>query len=216
MNPVFADKLATQEGYDSKGRLSGRRRDGAWLTAAHAQARRRRPCVRKPRRNAEQPAGGHGERADAAAGAAAERRRGSARAADHDCRLLGNLFGGSQARSRAGRPATENSGRLRGGNTDLAAKPKRPAPVQHRRRASTVPPAQAARCRASQAVGGGEQCSRAGAETARAANRQDRAPRAPEPEMRTAYLDAAGEQQRLVDRRAAGGPGRLVQQPWSD
>ena len=80
MNPVFAEKLATHNEYDSQRPHlpGGRQYGGAGRAAAHAQSagRRRRASAA----GSDGAAAGDGQRADAAAGAAAEGRRSAARA----------------------------------------------------------------------------------------------------------------------------------------
>ena len=68
--------------------------------------------------------------------------------------LLGNLFGGSQAEAKPAAPAASQTVALRGSNTEMAAKPKRSAPV--RTAAAPTQPHAKPHDAARQAEGGGE------------------------------------------------------------
>ena len=85
MNPVFADKLGTQEGYDSKGRLVRvATAPGSLPRTTDKPAPATTVSVPEAAPQRESRSGGHGKRADAPAGAEAQARRSACYRASDD------------------------------------------------------------------------------------------------------------------------------------
>jgi hypothetical protein len=192
MNPAFADKLGTQEGYDSKGRLirvatapgslprtSDKPAPAPTISVPEAapqteSARVVMASVPMPR-PAPQP------------------KTGEAPASEHPTTitgLIGNLFGGSKAEaSTVTASADREQVPVRNTSTDLAAKPKHPAVVP------TTPPAPMRTASTSSAPKprdvapppAPENISRPASKPPAQQTAKTEAPRAPEPEIRAAY-----------------------------
>ncbi|HEY6022963.1 MAG TPA: L,D-transpeptidase family protein [Pseudolabrys sp.] len=133
MNPAFADKLGTQEGYDSKGRLiQVATAPGSLPRTANKAAPA--PIVSVPE-TTPQPESPRVVLASVPMPRPAPLpKQGEAPASQRPTSiagLIGNLFGGSKAEAATSTPSAENNQpATRNASTDLAAKPKRPAPVQ--------------------------------------------------------------------------------------
>ncbi len=129
MNPVFADKLGTQEGYDSKGRV---------IRVATAPGALPRTYSQPAPANAISVPAAAPQLASIEPAAmtsvpmphpAPQAKQGVALATQQQpttiAGLLGNMFGGGSAQARSAAAATESEpAALRGSNTDMAAKPK--------------------------------------------------------------------------------------------
>jgi hypothetical protein len=191
MNPAFADKLGTQEGYDSKGRLirvatapgSLPRTTDKPAPAVMVSVPEAAPQTESARvvmasvpmpRPAPQP------------------KTGEAPAAEHPTTitgLIGNMFGGSKAEAATTTTASVEQAPARSASTDLAAKPKHPAPAQTpapvvMRTASTAP---APKPRDTAPPPWPENVSRPVPKPPAQQTAKAEAPRAPEPEIRAAY-----------------------------
>ncbi len=201
MNPVFADKLGTQEGYDSKGRL---------IRVATAPG----SLPRTPDKPAPAPIISVPEAAPVAAPEAAPQtetapvvmasvpmprpapqpKQGEAPAKPTSIAgIIGSWFGRSKAEA-ASTPAQNEQVASRGANTDLAAKPKQTAPV---RTVSTTAsaPVQAAPATVASVPAARQPTPNAVVESVWGPppkmpvqqSAKAEPPRAPEPELRTAY-----------------------------
>jgi murein L,D-transpeptidase YafK len=135
MNPVFADKLGVQDGYDSKGRpIRVATAPGALPRTPNTPAAA--PLVSVPQQAAPQPENEPVMMASVPMPTPAPKAKiGEAPAESISIAgLLGNLFGGSTAEANS----TDGSAvALRGSNTELAAKPKRATSF----RIASAPPA---------------------------------------------------------------------------
>ncbi len=190
MNPAFADKLGTQEGYDSKGRLI------RVATAPGALPRTPdkpapAPIVSVPEAAPQQPESAPVVMASVPMPRPApQTKQGEAPAAQRSTTiagLIGKLFGRSKAQAATATAGNEQSA-VRTGSTDLAAKPKHPAPVQTApvsvRTASAAPapkPNDPAPPAATEIV------NRPALKPSVQQAAKSEAPRAQEPEIRTAY-----------------------------
>jgi hypothetical protein len=190
MNPAFADKLGTQEGYDSKGRLI------RVATAPGALPRTPdkpapAPIVSVPEAAPQQPESAPVVMASVPMPRPAPQpKQDEAPAAQRSTTiagLIGKLFGRSKAQAATATAENEQSA-VRTGSTDLAAKPKHPAPVQTApvsvRTASAAPapkPHDAAPPAATENV------NRPALKPSVQQTAKTEAPRAQEPEIRTAY-----------------------------
>lgn len=176
MNPVFADKLHTQEGYDSKGRLVQVATAPGALPRSNARATpitvpkmpsdESQPVqvanVRMPEPAPQPKEGQVPEKATSIAG------------------LIGNLFSGSNDEAK---PADDAAPTLRGTNTDMAAKPK---PAAYRTAAAPrAKPQETVRPKATVA-----QVSEPAAKPQEKPAAKNDVPSAPAQEMRAAYSAA--------------------------
>jgi hypothetical protein len=192
MNPAFADKLGTQEGYDSKGRLirvatapgslprtSDKPAPAPTISVPEAapqteSARVVMASVPMPR-PAPQP------------------KTGEAPASEHPTTitgLIGNLFGGSKAEaSTVTASADREQVPVRNTSTDLAAKPKHPAVVPTTASAPmrTASTSSAPKPRDVAPPPAPENISRPASKPPAQQTAKTEAPRAPEPEIRAAY-----------------------------
>ena len=189
MNPVFADKLGTQEGYDSKGRLI------RVATAPGALPRTPDAAAPAPIVSVPGPVPQQAEEARVVMAkvpmpkAAPQAKEGEApQKTTAIASMFGGLFSGSQAEAEPAPATNSESVGLRGSNTDMAAKPRRattpayrtasvptpaPTPASKREPAPAKPKAVASN--------GGE-----AAPKAPAPQTEQAAPK-PDPEMRTAF-----------------------------
>jgi murein L,D-transpeptidase YafK len=192
MNPAFADKLGTQEGYDSKGRL---------IRVATAPG----SLPRTPDKPAPAPIVSVPEAAPQTESArvvmasvpmprpAPQPKQGEAPAPQHPTTiagLIGNLFGGSKAEAATTTASIEKEQPpARTASTDLAAKPKHPAPVQTTTPAPihTALTAPAPKPRDAEPAAASENVSRPVSKPPAQQTAKAEAPRAQEPEVRTAY-----------------------------
>ena len=130
MNPVFVAKLATHDTVDNNGR--------AYQVAGNSQAPGALPRTPNPpavTAETAQPAPTSQPLVMASVPMpqpAPQAKEGEAPPAQPKsiAGLLGNLFGGSPAQARPSEPAQSQTVALRGSNTEMAAKPKRAAPVR--------------------------------------------------------------------------------------
>lgn len=139
MNPVFADKLGTQEGYDNKGRvIQVATAPGALPRTDSKPVPATLVSVPKP---GPQLASAPVEPTSVPVPQPAPQAKIGAAPAEKPSTiagLLGNLFGGSQAEASA--PATESEPvSLRGSKTEIAAKPKRATTVRTASARTTAP-----------------------------------------------------------------------------
>lgn len=132
MNPVFAEKLGTQDGYDSKGRLI---RVATAPGSLPRSADKPAPVaiVSVPENVVTQPATSEQPVVLASVPmpqAAPKPKQGTAPAESKSIvGILGGLFGGSRAETDTADASNGPVG-LRGSNTELAAKPKRPSTMR--------------------------------------------------------------------------------------
>ena len=198
MNPAFADKLGTQEGYDSKGRLirvatapgslprtSDKPAPTSTISVPEAAPQRESAPVVMASVPMPRPA--------------PQPKQGEAPAVEHPTTitgLIGNLFGSSKAQaSTVTASADKEQVPIRGASTDLAAKPKHPAPVQApapMRTASTSSAPAPKQHDAAPAVAPvtppwPDSISRPASKPPVQQAAKTEAPRAPDPEIRTAY-----------------------------
>jgi len=190
MNPAFADKLGTQEGYDSKGRLI------RVATAPGALPRTPdkpapAPIVSVPEAAPQQPESAPVVMASVPMPRPApQTKQGEAPAAQRSTTiagLIGKLFGRSKAQAATATAGNEQSA-VRTGSTDLAAKPKHPAPVQTAPvsvRTASAAPAPKPNDPAPPAAT--ENVNRPALKPSVQQAAKSEAPRAQEPEIRTAY-----------------------------
>jgi murein L,D-transpeptidase YafK len=192
MNPAFADKLGTQEGYDSKGRLI------RVATAPGSLPRTSDKPAPAPTISVPTAAPQHEESAPVVMASvpmprpAPQPKQGQAPAEQPTTitGLIGNLFGGSKAEaSTVTASADRDQVPVRSTSTDLAAKPKHAAPVQQPApapmRTASTPSAPKPRDVAPPPAP--ENISRPASKPAAQQTAKAEPARAPEPEIRAAY-----------------------------
>jgi hypothetical protein len=193
MNPAFADKLGTQEGYDSKGRLirvatapgslprtTDKPAPTSTISVPEAAPQRENAPVVMASVPMPRPA--------------PQPKQGEAPATEHPTTitgLIGNLFGGSKA---AASTVTASADReqvpLRSTSTDLAAKPKHPAPAQTApapMRTASTSSAPAPKPRDAAPAPAPDNITRPASKPPVQQTAKTEAPRTPEPEIRAAY-----------------------------
>ncbi len=218
MNPAFADKLGTQEGYDSKGRLI------RVATAPGSLPRTTDKPAPAPTISVPAAAPQHEESAPVVMASvpmprpAPQPKQGEAPASEHPTTitgLIGNLFGGSKAEaSTVTASADREQVPVRSTSTDLAAKPKHPSAVPDDSTGADaygvdIVRAETARCCT---PAGAREYQPSGVKTAGAADSQDRGAARCRAGNSRRLCHATGEQQRHADRCTAGRASRLVQQ----
>jgi murein L,D-transpeptidase YafK len=194
MNPAFADKLGTQEGYDSKGRLI------RVATAPGSLPRTADKPAPAPTISVPEAAPQHESAPVVMASVPMPRpaplpKQGEAPATEHPTTitgLIGNIFGGSKAEaSTVTASADKEQVPVRSASTDLAAKPKHPAPVQTTTpapvRTASTSSAPAPKQRDTVPAMAPDNISRPASKPPAQQAAKTEAPRAPDPEIRTAY-----------------------------
>jgi murein L,D-transpeptidase YafK len=192
MNPAFADKLGTQEGYDSKGRLIRVATAPGSLprtTDKPAPA----PTISVPEVAPQRESAPVVMASVPMPRPAPQPKQGEAPAAEHPSTitgLIGNLFGGSKAEaSTVTASADKEQVPVRSVSTDMAAKPKHPAPVPAAAPAPmrTASTSSAPKPRDVAPPPWPENISHPASKPPAQQAAKTEAPRTPDPEIRTAY-----------------------------